>query len=109
MRIGIPAEVMNRESRVAATPATVSSWVQDGHEVLFQASAGAGVDFSDEEYQEAGANVVASAQEAWESADLILKIKEPLEEEYKYLHKDLVLFTYLHLAASKTLTQALMD
>jgi alanine dehydrogenase len=109
MRIGIPAEIMNRESRVAATPASVSSLVQEGHEVFFQAGAGAGANFYDEEYQQAGANVVDSAQEAWESADLILKIKEPLEEEYKYLHKDLVLFTYLHLAASKSLTQALMD
>src|SRR5699024_11237325 len=70
MRIGIPAEIMNRESRVAATPASVSSLVQDGYEVFFQAGAGAGANFSDEEYQQAGANVVDSAQEAWESAEI---------------------------------------
>ncbi|MEY8578854.1 alanine dehydrogenase [Corynebacteriaceae bacterium 6-324] len=109
MRIGIPAEIMNSESRMAATPASVSTLVQDGHEVFIQAGAGVGASFQDEEFKQAGATVLDSAQEVWETAQLVLKVKEPLEEEYGYLREDLVLFTYLHLAASKPLTQALID
>ena len=109
MRIGIPTEIMNVERRVAATPASVRTLVQDGHEVLVQRGAGVGASFFDEEFENAGATVVDSAQSVWESAELVLKVKEPLEEEYGYLREDLVLFTYLHLAASQQLTQALVD
>lgn len=109
MRIGIPAEIMNSESRVAATPASVSTLVKDGHEVFVESGAGVGASFQDEEYREAGATVLETAKETWETAELVLKVKEPLEEEYGYLREDLILFTYLHLAASKPLTQALID
>lgn len=108
MIIGIPKEIKNNENRVAITPAGVSMFIQNGHEVIFEANAGIGSGFSDSEYEEAGAKIVNTAKEAW-SAEMVMKVKEPIPEEYCYFRENLILFTYLHLAANLELTKALMD
>lgn len=108
MIIGVPTEVKNNEYRVAATPAGVSELVHSGHEVLVQTGAGAGSAFADQEYKSAGAILVESAQEVWERAEMIIKVKEPVEEEYPHMRRDQILFTYLHLAADRALTEALV-
>lgn len=107
MRIAAPKEIMNNENRVGLTPSAVQTLVQDGHEVFIETNAGAGASFPDELYVEAGATIVATAEEAW-AADMVVKVKEPLESEYGFLRDDLLLFTYLHLAADRPLTEALM-
>ncbi|QPK78797.1 alanine dehydrogenase [Corynebacterium lizhenjunii] len=107
MRIGVPAEIMNNENRVGLTPAAVATLVADGHEVLVEQGAGAGAAFPDAEYAEAGAQLV-SAEEAW-GAQMVIKVKEPQASEYGYLREDLLLFTYLHLAADEELTRALLE
>ena len=109
MRIGVPKEIKSQESRVAVTPAGVHQLVQHGHAVLIEAGAGIGSAISDEAYQHAGATLVGSAAEAWGAADLLLKVKEPIASEYQYLRPDLVLFTYLHLAADQPQTEALLS
>ena len=109
MRVGVPSEVKNHEYRVACTPAGVHELVRHGHEVLVQAGAGVGSSIPDSDFVAAGATMVGSAEEAWDEADLVLKVKEPVEEEYPRLRKDLVLFTYLHLAASRACTDALIE
>ncbi|WP_022918929.1 alanine dehydrogenase [Ruania albidiflava] len=109
MRVGIPTEVKNNEYRVAATPAGVHELVTSGHQVRVQAGAGAGSAFTDAVYADAGAEVVATAEEVWPWAELVLKVKEPEPEEYSFLRPDLVLLTYLHLAADAGLTRALLD
>ncbi len=108
MRIAVPAEIKNNENRVAITPAGVVDLVRFGHEVFIQQGAGLGSGFSDHEYQEAGASIVESAQEAW-SMDMIMKVKEPIPSEYKYFREGLILFTYLHLAPEPELTKALIE
>ena len=107
MRIGIPAEVKNNETRVATTPAGVHALAAEGHQVAVEHGAGLGSSFADAEYEAAGARLVSTA-EAWD-ADLVLKVKEPVESEYHYLRENLTLFTYLHLAANENLTRALID
>ncbi len=109
MRIGVPREVKNHEDRVALTPAGVHELVGHGHAVLVESGAGQGSTISDEEYVGAGATMVASADETWGEAEMVLKVKEPVEEEYHRLRSDLTLFTYLHLAASKPCTDALVS
>ncbi|WP_432523683.1 alanine dehydrogenase [Kineococcus sp. SYSU DK006] len=108
MRIGVPREVKNREHRVALTPAGVHELVGRGHEVLLEAGAGAGSSLPDAEFEAAGAKVVADADEVWGAAELLLKVKEPVESEHHRLRRGQVLFTYLHLAASRTCTDALL-
>ncbi|MFQ3542502.1 alanine dehydrogenase [Halobacillus rhizosphaerae] len=108
MRIGIPREVKNNENRVAMTPAGVISLVNAGHEVFVETNAGEGSSFIDEQYQEAGAAIVSTAKEAW-SQEMVMKVKEPLPEEYGYFYEGLILFTYLHLAPEPELTKALID
>ncbi|MBO1003371.1 alanine dehydrogenase [Pseudogracilibacillus auburnensis] len=108
MKIGIPTEILNNENRVALTPAGVHTLTGAGHEVYVQTGAGEGSSFSDEEYTEAGAMIVATAKEAW-SQELIMKVKEPLEEEYDYFYEGQILFTYLHLASHPELTKVLVD
>jgi alanine dehydrogenase len=108
MRIGVPAEIKNNEFRVAMTPAGAHALAQRGHEVAIQASAGVGAGYLDAEYLAAGAIIVETAAEAW-SADLVMKVKEPIASEYGFLREDLTLFTYLHLAADLPLTRALLD
>lgn len=108
MIIGIPKEIKNNENRVALPPSGVFDLSKHGHKVLVEKSAGAGSAISDDEYREAGATIVDDAATAW-SADMVMKVKEPLPEEYQYFRKDLLLFTYLHLAANKPLTEALIE
>jgi alanine dehydrogenase len=107
MRIGIPKEIKNNENRVAMTPAGVQQLTQNGHEVLLESCAGLGSGFFDERYDDAGAIVVDSAQKVWE-CDLVIKVKEPMPEEFQYFYEGLVIFTYFHLAANKRLTEELI-
>ncbi|MFT7765762.1 alanine dehydrogenase [Clavibacter tessellarius] len=108
MKVGIPTEIKNNENRVAATPAGVHELVRRGHEVLVQEGAGLGSSITDADYVEAGATIVATADEVWGSADLLLKVKEPIAEEYPRMRAGQTLFTYLHLAASRPCTDALV-
>jgi alanine dehydrogenase len=108
LRIGVAKEIKPDEYRVALTPAGARELVQRGHEVLVETSAGGGSAFSDSDYERAGARVV-SVDDVWEQADLLLKVKEPIEQEYHRLRERLVLFTYLHIAADMPLTQALVE
>lgn len=106
--VGVPREIKDNEFRVAVTPAGVESLVVAGHQVIVERHAGEGSGFSDAEYARAGARL-GTAAEVWQSASLILKVKEPLPEEYPYLRPGLILFTYLHLAADERLTRAILD
>jgi len=108
MRIGIPKEIKNNENRVAITPAGVHSLKLAGHEVFVETNAGIGSGFKDEEYEESGATIAKTAKEAWD-VEMVMKVKEPLPEEYDYFYEGLILFTYLHLAAEPELTKALTD
>ncbi|MBH0118710.1 alanine dehydrogenase [Rhodococcus sp. CX] len=108
MRVGIPREIKNHEYRVAITPAGVHELVDRGHEVLIETGAGVGSSFADADFKAAGAQILSDADQVWESADLLLKVKEPIAEEYSRLRRDQVLFTYLHLAASQECTDALL-
>ncbi|HET7666236.1 MAG TPA: alanine dehydrogenase [Mycobacterium sp.] len=109
MKIGVPREVKNNEYRVAITPAGVHELVQRGHEVAVEHEAGVGSSIPDGDFAAAGATIAVDADEVWGVADLILKVKEPVAEEYPRLRKGQVLFTYLHLAASRACTDALLD
>jgi alanine dehydrogenase len=109
MIIGIPKELKNNEFRVAATPSGVHAYVVAGHTVLVEKNAGAGSAISDADYIAAGAQIIDSADEIWQKADLIQKVKEPIEVEYKRMRKGQILFTYLHLAANKLCTQAIIN
>jgi len=109
MRVAIPREIKNNEFRVAITPAGVHDLVSHGHEVLIETGAGLGSSISDEAYVAAGASITPDAATTWSSADLLLKVKEPIASEYEYFRDDLLLFTYLHLAAEAELTHALID
>jgi len=107
MIIGLPKEIKDNESRVGMTPGTVSLLTRRGHRVLVETGAGAGSSLSDLDYQAVGAEIVADAEQAW-AAQLVVKVKEPIASEYPYLREDLTLFTYLHLASNKALTDALL-
>ena len=109
MKIAVPREIKNNEYRVAITPAGVHEFVARGHEVFVEAQAGAGSSIPDEDYLAAGAKILPTADEVWSEGQLVLKVKEPIAEEYPRLRRDQVLFTYLHLAASAELTNALLD
>ncbi|WP_028962997.1 alanine dehydrogenase [Sulfobacillus thermosulfidooxidans] len=109
MKIGLPTEIKPDENRVALTPAGVMALTRDGHQVLIQQGAGLGSGFSDDQYRNAGGTLVPTAEDVWTGAEMVIKVKEPLPEEYRYFRKDLVLFTYLHLAPEPELTQALVD
>lgn len=109
VKVGIPREVKNNEFRVAITPSGVHELVRHGHQVVIEQDAGVGSSIPDEEYVAAGATILGTADEVWATADLLLKVKEPIAEEYHRLRKDQTLFTYLHLAASKECTDALIE
>ncbi len=109
MRIGVPKEVKNHEYRVAITPTGVHELTAHGHEVFVERGAGVGSSIPDEEYARAGAKILDSADETWAAADTVLKVKEPVAEEYSRLREGLTLFTYLHLAADAPLTRELVD
>jgi len=108
MRVGIPSEIKNNENRVAITPAGVSELTRRGHEVVIQRGAGLGSSITDDAYALAGATILDTAAEVWAAAELLLKVKEPVAAEYGYLRADQVLFTYLHLAADRAQTEALL-
>jgi len=109
MIVGVPKEIKNKENRVGMVIAGVRALVSNGHSVLVQRNAGIGVGISDEEYQKAGAKIIESPKEIYERADMIVKVKEPLPEEYPLLREGQILYTYLHLAADERLTKALME
>ena len=109
MIIGVVKEIKNNENRVALTPAGVVSFVQAGHKVLVEKGAGIGSGFVYADYAQAGAELIELAVDVWNQSEMIMKVKEPLESEYKYFRPGLVLFTYLHLAAEPALAQALKD
>lgn len=108
MIVGIPQEIKVHESRVAITPEGVSEFVHAGHTVIIEDNAGKASSITNEEFIQAGASIVASADDVWLRADLVLKVKEPIESEYSKMRKGQILFTYLHLAASKACTDALV-
>lgn len=107
MIIGVPREIKNNENRVGITPAGVIDFIQKGHEVLIESNAGLGSGFTNQDYLEVGAKITPYAEEAW-SVDMVIKVKEPLPSEYRYFREGLILFTYLHLAPEKELTEALV-
>lgn len=109
MRIGVPKEIKQSEYRVALTPAGVTMLIAGGHEVLVETGAGDGSGFSDGDYVREGAQIVVGAADVWGKADMIMKVKEPLPEEYAFFREGLILFTYLHLAAAPELAKALVD
>jgi alanine dehydrogenase len=109
MIIGVPKEVKDHESRVGVTPAGVKSLVEAGHKVLAETHAGELSAFPDDEYQSAGAEIVGSAYDVWRLADMVVKVKEPVEKEYSHFREGLVLFTYLHLAPLPALTERLLE
>ena len=108
MRVGVPTEVKDNEFRVAITPAGVAELNRHGHEVLVQSGAGEGSAITDSDFKAAGAQLITSAEETWAGADLILKVKEPMPLEYPRMRCGQILFTYLHLAASRSCTDALL-
>lgn len=108
MIIGVPKEIKNNEFRVGMTPSSVLSYKQAGHEVRVEMLAGHSIGFTDEDYTAAGATIVTTAAEVW-SSDMVVKVKEPLPEEYGYFHDGLILYTYLHLAPEAELTHALVS
>ncbi len=109
MKVGVPKEVKNHEYRVAITPAGVHELVTAGHDVFVQQDAGGGSSLPDSDFVAAGATILPTADDVWQTGDLILKVKEPVAEEYHRMRKDQVLFTYLHLAASRPCTDALLE
>jgi len=108
MTIGVPKEIKNNENRVAVTPAGVEALLSAGHTIKIQTGAGLGSGFTDQSYEKAGAVIVDTAEEAW-SQHMVMKVKEPIESEFTYFRSDLILFTYLHLAAEAKLTHALVE
>jgi len=109
MIVGVPKEIKNKENRVSMVVAGVRALTQAGHKVLVQATAGLGAGISDQEYAAAGATIVDTAKDVFAKADMIVKVKEPLPEEYDLLREGQILYTYLHLAADERLTKALLD
>jgi alanine dehydrogenase len=109
MIVGVPKEVKNLENRVSATPAAVHEYISRGHTVLVQSSAGSGSGYADDEYEAEGAEIVDSAEEVWGRAGMILKVKEPIAQEYDLMRAGQILFTYLHLANDEPLTRALVE
>ena len=109
MIVGIPKEIKDNENRVSTTPSGVSEYVERGHQVIVERSAGVGSGFEDHEYEAAGATLVDSHAEVFAKADMIVKVKEPIESEYGLMREDQILYTYLHLAAEEALTKTLID
>ena len=109
MKIGCVKEIKNNEFRVGLTPDNVAAYVVAGHHVYIEKGAGLGSGFSDAEYVNAGASLIDNAQEVWNLVEMMVKVKEPLEEEYAYFREGLILYTYLHLAADRKQTEALLD
>lgn len=108
MKIGVPKEIKNNENRVGITPAGVVAYKNGGHDVIIESGAGLGSGFTDQDYLDVGAQITKSAKEAWD-VDMVIKVKEPIQEEYKYFKENQILYTYLHLAAEPELTNALLE
>jgi alanine dehydrogenase len=108
MIIGVPKEIKDHEARVGVTPAAVKALTEAGHSVLVETHAGAQSSFTDEEYKHAGAEIVAEAAQVWANSEIVVKVKEPVEQEYPFFREGLVLFTYLHLAPLPALTDRLL-
>ena len=108
MIIGVPKEIKNNESRVALTPAGAHEFIRRGHEVLIETFAGDGSGFPDEDYQAVGAKILATAEEVWVKAEMIMKVKEPIATEYAKCREDQLIFTYFHFASSEPLTHAMI-
>ena len=109
MIIGVPSEVKNNENRVGLTPNSVKCLVNSGHEILVQKNAGASIGFFDAQYKNFGAKIIESAEEVYKSSEMIVKVKEPIPDEYKFLRSDLTLFAYLHLAGDPDNAKKLID
>ena len=109
MKIGIPKEIKTLEKRVSVTPASVVEFIGKGHRVFVEQAAGAGSGFDDNAYIKAGAEILETADEVWERADMIVKVKEPVDPEFDRMREGQILFTYLHLAADEMLTKRLLD
>lgn len=109
MIIGVPKEIKNNENRVSMTPAGVYELTKRGHTVLVEVLAGEGSSFEDSEYLKAGAKLIEKAEDVWSGSDLVVKVKEPISSEYQHLRKGLTLFTYLHLAPNRPLSEALIN
>ena len=109
MKIGVPKEVKNRENRVSMVPGGVQQLTAAGHKVYIQKDAGLGAGITNERYQASGATILEAAAEVWDIADMIIKVKEPIEQEFSFFKKDQILYTYLHLAAEETLTKELLS
>lgn len=109
MLIGVPKEIKKNENRVALLPVGASTLVSNGHKVLVETNAGVGSGFSDEDYKAVGADIASSASEVFSNADMIMKVKEPIGEEYTMIKEGQIVFTYFHFAASKELTEAMMN
>ena len=109
MIIGLPKEVKAQEFRVALTPNGAAELVKNGHEVVVEKSAGVGAGFSDDDYRNSGSRILDSAAEVWGSGEIIVKVKEPLPSEFPLMRKEQLLFTYLHLAASRSCTDGLLQ
>src|SRR5437762_3817028 len=107
MIIGVPKEIKEQEYRVALLPSGAYQLIKRGHQVIVERGAGAGAGYPDKEYEQAGATLVDSHAAVFEQAGIVVKVKEPLPSEYRLLRRDQVLFTYLHLAANRALTEAL--
>src|SRR3954462_10954694 len=108
MKIGVPKEIKTNENRVAVVPGGAEALVGAGHTVYVEKSAGEGSGFTDEQYVEAGAKILGTADEVWKKADMIMKVKEPIAVEWPRMRKDQVIFTYFHFAAAQELTNAVM-
>ena len=108
MIIGVVKEIKNNENRVGMTPGCVAAYTKAGHRLLIEENAGVGAGFENADYEIAGAQIYGDAADIWSEADMIVKVKEPIEPEYKYLRGNLILYTYLHLAADKALTETLL-
>jgi len=109
MKIGVPREIKNNESRVALTPSGAHEFIRRGHQVVIETSAGDGSGFPDEDYRAIGATILATADEVWDTAEMIMKVKEPIAEEYPRCREGQLVFTYFHFASSEPLTHAMID
>jgi len=109
MKIGIPKEIKNSESRVALTPSGAKTLVTNNHTVLIETHAGENSGFSDEQYIKAGAEILRTPEEVYATADMIMKVKEPIKSEYKLIRPNQLVFTYFHFASEKELTLAMME
>ena len=109
MKIGCPKEIKDKEYRVGLTPATVAAYVDQGHEVFIQQGAGKGSGISDEDYTQSGGKILNSAQAVWSESEMIVKVKEPLPQEFDFMKPKQIIYTYFHFAADKDLTFACIE